>query len=203
MLQKQLTSSTIRKNKGGKSMEAIEKILKKTGWSSLITSVIFAIIGSILIAKPEGTVKIASYIIGIIFIFAGIYKIFNYLREKENTELLYHYNVAYGVIAIILGLITMFYSTQIAALFRILIGIWIIYSSILRINLAFNLKNIDSKLWIPSIIVAFAMFVCGIYITFTSNAIIVTIGIIIVTYAVLDIIESLIFLGNIKKLSIK
>ena len=134
MLQKQLTSSTIRKNKGGKSMEAIEKILKKTGWSSLITSVIFAIIGSILIAKPEGTVKIASYIIGIIFIFAGIYKIFNYLREKENTELLYHYNVAYGVIAIILGLITMFYSTQIVALFRILIGIWIIYSSILRIN---------------------------------------------------------------------
>ena len=77
MLQKKLTSSTIRKNKGGKSMEAIEKILKKTGWSSLITSVIFAIIGSILIAKPEGTVKIASYIIGIIFIFAGIYKIFN------------------------------------------------------------------------------------------------------------------------------
>ena len=53
------------------------------------------------------------------------------------------------------------------------------------------------------LIVAFAMFVCGIYITFTSNAIIVTIGIIIVTYAVLDIIESLIFLGNIKKLSIK
>lgn len=203
MLQKKMTSSTIRKNKGGKSMEAIEKILKKTGWSSLITSVIFAIIGSILIAKPEGTVKIASYIIGIIFIFAGIYKIFNYLREKENTELLYHYNVAYGVIAIIIGLITMFYSTQIVALFRILIGIWIIYSSILRINLAFNLKNIDSKLWIPSIIVAFAMFVCGIYITFTSNAIIVTIGIIIVTYAVLDIIESLIFLGNIKKLSIK
>lgn len=39
-------------------MEYLEKVLKKTGMSSLISSIIFAILGIILIARPEGTIKV-------------------------------------------------------------------------------------------------------------------------------------------------
>ena len=49
-------------------MEYIEKIFKKTGWISILESVIFAILGAIVIWKPEGTVKAISFILGIIFI---------------------------------------------------------------------------------------------------------------------------------------
>ena len=34
-------------------MEYLEKVLKKTGVTSLVTSIIFAILGAIIIANPE------------------------------------------------------------------------------------------------------------------------------------------------------
>ena len=60
-------------------MEYIQKILKKSGLVGIIESLIFAVLGAILIANPEETVKVISYILGAIFIFIGIYKIINYI----------------------------------------------------------------------------------------------------------------------------
>lgn len=180
-------------------MEYIEKILKKTGLSSLLTSITFAILGIILIMKPEETVKAVSCFFGIMFVLVGIYKIINYIRNKEKYNF-YNYDMAYGIIAIILGMITIYYSKQIESIFRILIGLWVIYSSIIRMNLSFKLKKIDSNVWICSLIIAIIMLVCGIYIICNSGAIVITIGVIILIYSILDIIESLIFLNNIKRL---
>ena len=42
-------------------MEYLESLLKKTGWNALITSVVFAILGIVLIMNPEGTVRVVSY----------------------------------------------------------------------------------------------------------------------------------------------
>ena len=44
-------------------MEYLEKIFKKTGWISILESVIFAILGAILIWKPIETVRFISYIL--------------------------------------------------------------------------------------------------------------------------------------------
>ena len=63
-------------------MEYFEKIMKKTGWTSLLSSIVFAILGIILITNPEGTVKFVSAILGIMFILAGAYK--NKLLSKQR-----------------------------------------------------------------------------------------------------------------------
>lgn len=181
-------------------MEYLEKFLKKTGWSSLLSSVIFAILGIILIVNPEGTVKLISGILGAMFIIVGLYKLLTYFANRKDTNF-YDLNLAYGIIAVILGIVTIVYSKEIGSIFRILIGIWIIYSAITRMNLSVRLKAIDSKAWVYSLIIALAMFICGLYIIFTANAIIVTIGTTILIYSILDIIESVLFLNNISRLS--
>lgn len=38
-------------------MNYIEKMFKKTGWISILESLIFAIIGGVVIWNPEGTIK--------------------------------------------------------------------------------------------------------------------------------------------------
>ena len=43
----------------------MEKILKKAGWTSVITSLIFALIGLIMIYNPETTMIFISTILGI------------------------------------------------------------------------------------------------------------------------------------------
>ena len=181
-------------------MEYLEKVLKKTGVTSLVTSIIFAILGIILIANPEGTIKFIAIILGVIFGLVGLYKIVNYIENKGKYDF-YNNDIAYGVIAIVLGSVTICYSTQIGAIFRIIIGLWIVYSAILRINLSIKLKTIDSNVWIYSLIIALIMAFCGIFIICNSGAVIVTLGIVVVIYSVLDAIESIMFLNNVSKLS--
>lgn len=180
-------------------MEYLEKIMKKSGWVSLLSSIVFAILGIVLITNPEGTVKFVSLILGIMFILAGIYKIINYYQNKGKYDFL-NYDVAYGVIAVILGIATIMYSEQISSIFRILIGVWVVYSSIMRFNLSFKLKTIGSNVWIYSLILAICMFVCGLYMIFVSNLVVISIGISILIYAVIDCIEDIIFLVNIGKI---
>lgn len=181
-------------------MEYLEKVLKKTGVTSLVTSIIFAILGIILIANPEGTIKFIAIILGVIFGLVGLYKIVNYIENKGKYDF-YNNDIAYGVIAIVLGIVTICYSTQIGAIFRIIIGLWIVYSAILRINLSIKLKTIASNVWIYSLIIALIMAFCGIFIICNSGAVIVTLGIVVVIYSVLDAIESIMFLNNVSKLS--
>lgn len=181
-------------------MEYLEKVLKKTGVTSLVTSIIFAILGIILIANPEGTIKFIAIILGVLFGLVGLYKIVNYIENKGKYDF-YNNDIAYGVIAIVLGIVTICYSTQIGAIFRIIIGLWIVYSAILRINLSIKLKTIASNVWIYSLIIALIMAFCGIFIIYNSGAVIVTLGIVVVIYSVLDAIESIMFLNNVSKLS--
>ena len=47
-------------------MEYLDKMLKKTGYISIIESIIFIILGGILIWKAEAAIKIISIIIPII-----------------------------------------------------------------------------------------------------------------------------------------
>lgn len=181
-------------------MEYLERVMKKSGWASLMASIVFGLLGIVLIMNPEGTVKFVSMILGIMFILAGIYKIISYYENKGKYDFL-NYDIAYGIIAILLGLVTIIYSEQISILFRIFIGIWIIYSSIMRFNLSLKLKTIDSNAWIYSLILAICMFVCGLYMIFVSNLVVVSIGASILVYAIIDIIEDIIFLVNISKLN--
>ena len=178
----------------------MKDILKKTGINSVIVSIIFLILGIILIIKPTETIKVVSVILGVMFVLIGLYKIYRYIKNSEKYNL-YNYDIAYGVIAIIIGILTIIYGNKIGNIFRILIGIWIIYSSIIRTNLSFKLKNIfESNIWIYSLIISILMFVCGIFIILNSGIVIMTIGISIVIYSILDLIESIIFLKNIKKI---
>lgn len=178
-------------------MEYLKKILKKTGRISILESLIFAILGIILVSNPEGTITVISRILGAVFIIIGILKIISYFITKEKNDF-YNYDLIYGIVAIIIGIVVIAYMNIIGSLFRIIIGIWIIYTALIRINLAIKIKNINSTIWIYSLILAILMLICGVYTIANSGVIVVTIGTIMIIYAIADIIENIIFMKNIK-----
>lgn len=178
-------------------MNYFERILKKTGWISILESVIFALLGIIIIWRKEEIVKLISCVLGIIFIITGVFKIINYFSNKGKNDI-YNFNLIYGLMAIVLGIVTMIYSNTIGTIFRIVIGIWIIYSSLIRVNFAIKLKALNVKFWIHSLVLALIMFGCGLYVVMNSGTIIVTIGIMMIVYSIIDIIENVIFMRNVK-----
>lgn len=175
----------------------MEKFLKKVGWTSIITSLALAIIGLIMIFNPETTMQFISTILGLFFIIIGIIKVFNYFITKENSSLFTN-DIAWGIISIIVGLVVMIYSGTIESILRIMIGIWIIYSGFTRLTMSFRLKNVNSKVWTLVLILSVLMIIGGLYVTFYSGALIVTLGVIILIYSLMDLVESFIFMRNMK-----
>ena len=56
-------------------MEYLQKMLKKTGIITIIESIIFIILGIILISKADVAVKVISYLLGVLLIVYGAVKV--------------------------------------------------------------------------------------------------------------------------------
>ena len=91
-------------------MEYLEKVLKKTGVTSLVTSIIFAILGIILIANPEETIKFIAIILGVIF-FMTQYRTLNLMLLGDEVSItlgtdLHKFRIIYLVItSLMIGLL--------------------------------------------------------------------------------------------------
>ena len=79
-----------------------------------------------------------------------------------------------------------------------MIGVWIIYSGFTRFTLSFRIKSVNSKIWLLVLSLAILMIIGGLYVTFYPGALIVTLGVIILIYAIMDLVESFIFMKNMK-----
>ena len=177
-----------------KGMEfKMKSLLKKSGWMDILVSIVFAIIGIFMIAKTDLAVKIISYVLGGFFIAIGIVKISNYFLSKGNYDF-YNYDLIYGIIAIIIGLVTIFCSGLIESTFRIVIALWIIYSGLIRLSFSLKLRVAEISIWNISLVLSIIMIIGGVYILFQNGALILTLGIIMLTYSIMDLIESVIFM---------
>lgn len=177
----------------------MKSLLKKAGFTSILSSIIFLLLGIFLVVNPNAIVKTISYVIGILLIIIGIVKIISYFTSKDDY-IFYDYRLIYGAFCIVLGILIMFSGNAIASFFRIIIGIWILLNGVSRLDLAIKLKETNTNYWLLSLILSILIFVAGIYIIFAPGTILVTLGIILISYSIMDIIESIIFISNTNKL---
>lgn len=177
----------------------IKRIIKKSGYTSILTSIILAILGAIMFLYSETTLKIMAYAIGIFLILTGIVKIITYGIQKGSQDL-FNYEIVYGILSIVFGVVILINTETLQGLLGIIIGIWIVYSSLMRFALALKLKNFEIKSWFSTLIIAILMLLCGIYIIFMPDIIIATLGAILLIYAIMDIIEGIVFIIKANKI---
>ena len=177
----------------------MKNFLKKSGWSDILVSIVFAIIGIFMITKTDAALKIISYILGGMFIVIGIIKSIDYFASKGKYDF-YNYDLIYGIIAIIIGLVTIFCSGLIESMLRIMISLWIIYSGLVRLSFSLKLRTAQINMWSVSLILSIIMIIGGIYMLFQNGALVLTVGIIMLVYSVIDLIESAIFIKNVNEL---
>lgn len=170
-----------------------KNFLKKSSWTDIVLSLIFILFGALLISKPDSIISMISIILGGIFIVIGVLRVIDYISTDRKDN----YLLAIAVVAIIAGIVIMFCSELILSAFRILIGIWIIYSGIMNLQTAIVWKDYKSRLWLTSVILSIVTIIAGIYVLVNSGAILQTVGIIVVIYGIVDIIESVIFIKKV------
>lgn len=181
-------------------MESLERKVKKTFNTSLVTSIIFVIVGLFLFIKPDATISIISYMIGAVLLFLGLINIYKYF-SSDNKINMFSFDLAYGVLLSIAGLFLIIDTSIFAKVINVILGIWIIVNSITKFQYGFALKKVKNRDWPYTILVSLLSFIWGVVLLINpfESALTITqiIGIFIIVYAVLDIIDNFIIRKNI------
>lgn len=171
----------------------LEKLLKKSAWADINISIIFMIFGIMCIARPDVIMNAISLILGLLFVLAGVFKLFEYFQNNKKD----HYILAVSVVIIVIGIIIMFCTNIIFSLFRIIIGLWIVYSGIVNLKTTFIWKEYKSVAWIISLILSIIIIMSGLYVLLNEGTVLKLLGWISLSYGILDIVESAIFIKKI------
>ena len=80
-----------------------------------------------------------------------------------------------------------------------MIAIWLIYSGLIRGTTALKLKKFDVNAWWVVLISAILMVIAGIYVISYSGIVVASLGMLMIAYAVIDLINGIIFIVDINK----
>lgn len=180
-------------------VEQISGDVKQSAWVAIIESLATIILGIFLIAFPDAVIKVVAYIVGIFLVIKGAYQIINYFVVKGQNDY-FNNNLLFGIISGLVGIAALVMGEEIAGIFRVVIGIWIIYESLVRVNTAIKLHAAGIEAWKISLVLALAMLVVGVFITFFEGAVVTLIGWMLILSGVIGIIGDVMFIQNVNSL---
>ena len=162
------------------------KVKSYSEQSSLISAIIFFIIGGILFWYQEEVIATMSMIVGIILAVAGVVEIVLFaINKKKQVDFLA--DIIRAVIFLGLAVLFIFGKDIIKEVVRFVVGAWIMFSGINRFIQALAI-NKRSKKFLPLLIVSLILIAIGIYSIVYGAIWISYLGIIMMVYAALDII---------------
>lgn len=179
--------------------ELVKKVLRKEGWGSIISAVLFLILGIIIVNYPDTIVATVSYIFGGFLVIAGLAKVIAYFVERGNLDF-ENYDFVYGIIIAVVGITFIAHLSVLESIFNLLVAIWLIYEALVRFTSSMKLKKYEVKAWWVVLVSSLLMLFAGIYILAVPNVIVVTVGAFMIAYAIMDIIDGIIFVANVNKL---
>jgi phosphoglycerol transferase MdoB-like AlkP superfamily enzyme len=154
---------------------------------SLITPIIFFIIGAILLAKSEDVFNTITLIIGIILIIYTLFNILSYVRYskkgiKDNTK------IFQAILSFTVAIVFLFFNEIIYTLVNFIVGGIILFIGINRF-----IKGISHKR-IPLLVMSCILIVLGIYTILEGTNIFWSLtGIIIMISSAIDIINYIMY----------
>lgn len=162
------------------------KIKSYSSQSSLISSIIFFILGAILLTSADKVISFISIAIGIILAVTGLINLIIYIHHVKNELPASKSLIATSVITLIFAVIFIFFSSIVEQFIRFIIGAWILLTGITRF---INVLSISpkSRKFIPLLVVSILLMIVGVYTIVVGNIILSTIGLIMMIYAAIEI----------------
>lgn len=171
--------------------------------SSICISIMFIIIGIIMVIMPKMSLEILGVILSIILIINGIILMITDIKLNNNfipVDIL-----PASILSILLGIMMLIYPNILSIIIPLMLGTWFIMTSIFKIRLTLYLSKIKNTPWILLMLISILSIVCGLILILnpidSSVAITLFIGIVIIVYAISDITNMIVLKRNIKNLT--
>ena len=133
----------------------------------IVMSVLFCAAGILFIAAPELSVSIIGVCIGIAMILFGIVKLIGYF-SKDLFRLAFQFDLEFGILMMILGVIVLFNPTNLMAFICVALGISILLDGLFKIRIAMDSKRFGIKSWWLILALAIITGVIGVFLIFDS-----------------------------------
>lgn len=175
-------------------VEQVGGEIKKSAWSAIIESLAILILGILFVAWPDVMIQVVAYVVGIFFIVKGTFQIINYFIEKGQNDF-FNNNLLMGVISALIGVAALVIGADIANIFRIVIGIFMIYEALVRMNTALKLHTAGIGIWRYVLILALVILVLGVFVTFNDVA--TVIGWMMIIAGIVGIVGDVMFIQQV------
>ena len=188
-----------KKKSAGKSSSAIQPIVKRAktaGWVAILESVLIGVLGGLLVWRPEGVMKVIFYVVGICLMVKGVYHVVNYFAVHGKYDF-YNNDLLYGIIALVFGVLSVVLWEQFSNVIGIVVGAWMIYGALVRMNSAIKLHAAGVKDWFYVMLLSLVMLALGIYMVISVGAVLAVVGWVMIAAAVVGIIDDFVFMRNI------
>ena len=116
----------------------------KTGY--IAVSILLAVLGIVLIAWPTFSVNALGVICGILLILFGGVKLVGYF-SKDLYRLAFQYDMPFGILLIILGIIMLIHPGNLASFICVVFGPSVLISSLFNIQTALDAKKFGINQW--------------------------------------------------------
>lgn len=178
-------------------MEYIKKYEKR----SIISSIIMILVAILLIAEPATMLNTIITIFGIGILLDGLFSVILYFFTNKEQRIFSNALVE-GTLEIIASILILINRGFMISIIPVIVGIWIIVKSLMKLQLSFNIKSADEKSWVFLLISSLITLVIGIIILVHPFDTMVTIavlsGILLLVSGIVDIIESFCILRKLK-----
>ena len=125
-------------------MKEIRKNFNLLTIGAMMLDVIIIVLGMFLIANPSVGINSALMLLGIILIVSGLYSLVKY---SVNKQIIFRFELIYGIASLVAGLLALFKPFAVANLITVLVGFWLIITSIFKFAVALELKKVNIESW--------------------------------------------------------
>ena len=176
----------------------IKKYIKKCEMYSMIISILMIVLSLCLIFKPVKSIETFVLLFSIIMLVNGVIGVVTYFTI-DSDERLFSFDLLSGITNILAGVLVFIYRSSLVEVFPIMLGIYVIVSNLLKMQISINLSTVPESNWVLLII---NMIIGVLLITnpFESIITITTLcGIFLLVSEVISIVEEIYVLIKIRK----
>lgn len=177
-------------------VEKAGKDIKLSAWSSVLESLILVIFGILCVVWPNTIIQAIAYLVGAFFIVRGGILLIDYFAASQQKGN-YNNKLLSGVICVILGIIAIVAGQDIAHVFSIIIGVFIIYAALVRLNAALRLRSANANGWKELGAISILMMILGIIVTFAAGGAVMLAGWLMIATGVIGIVGDVIFIQHV------
>lgn len=133
-------------------------MLKSIRNSLIITSVLYIILGVVLVIFPQAMLSLACIAIGAVTLIYGGIRIFSYLKSKEEQG---KFNLILGIVLAALGVFLLVCPQVVASFIPMALGIYLFIDSFSGLKKAMELHKLGFQNWWITLLISLAVLVLG------------------------------------------